>query len=43
MPDAETLQKEISVLSEAIAQRDFSSALDSMKRLVPEYNPNNGK
>jgi len=43
MTYAATLQEEISVLSEAIAQRDLSSAIDSMKRLVPEYNPNNGK
>ena len=43
MPDAQKLQKEISALIEAIAQRDLSSVLDSMKRLVPEYNPNNGQ
>ena len=43
MPDTETLQKEISVLKEALAQRDLSSALDSMKRLVPECNPDKGK
>ena len=43
LPDADTLQNEISVLSEAIVQQDLSSALDSMKRLVPEYNPNNGQ
>ena len=41
--DTETLKKEISLLTEVIAQRELSSALDSMKRLVPEYNPNNGK
>ena len=40
-PDAKKLQKEISILSEAIAQRDLSSALDSMKRIVPEFNPEN--
>ena len=43
LPDTEILQKEISVLKEAVAQRDLSSALDSMKRLVPEYKPNNGE
>jgi len=43
LPDAQKLHKEISVLSEAISQRDHSSALDSMKRLVSEYNPNNGQ
>ena len=43
LPGAKILQKEISVLREAITQRDISSALDSMKRLVPEYNPNNGQ
>ena len=43
LPDADKLQKGISVLSEAIAQRELSSAFDSMKRLVPEYNPENGQ
>ena len=43
LPDTGILQKEISVLKEAIALRNLSSALDSMKRLVPEYNPNNGQ
>ena len=43
LPEAEVLQKEIGLLTEALAQRDLSSALDSMKRLVPEYNPNNGQ
>ena len=42
LPDTEILQKEISVLKEALVQRDLSLVLDSMKRLVPEYNPNNG-
>jgi len=42
-PDTNILQKEISVLTKAIARRDFSSTLDSMKRLVPEYDPNNGQ
>ena len=41
-PDANILKKEISVLTEAIIMGDLSLALDSMKRLVPEYNPNNG-
>ncbi len=43
MHDSETLKKEISLLAEVIAQRDLSSSLDAMKRLVPEYNPNNGQ
>jgi len=43
LPDTDKLQKEINVLSGAIAKRDISLALDSMKRLVPEYNPNNGQ
>jgi len=37
-PDDENLQKEINVLAEALSHRNISSALDSMKRLVPEYN-----
>ena len=41
--DAKNLKKEINFLTEAMAQRDLSLALDSMKRLVPEYNSNNGK
>jgi len=41
LPDLEILQKEISLLSKAITKRDISSALDSMKRLVPEYNLDN--
>ena len=36
------IKKEIQLLSEAISKRDLDSALDSMKRLVPEYNPENG-
>ena len=43
LPDAKVLQKEIGLLTEALAQRDLSSAVDSMKRLVPEYNPINGQ
>lgn len=43
LPESEILQKEIQLLSEAIEQRDLNSALESMKRLVPEYNPNNGQ
>ena len=27
----------------AVEYRDLSAALDSMKRLVPEYNPENGQ
>ena len=42
-PDANILEKEINVLTKVIAQRDLSSTLDSMKRLVPEYNPNNSQ
>jgi len=38
---SEVLQKEIQLLSEAISKRDLNSALESMKRLVPEYSPEN--
>ena len=41
--ESEVLQKEIELLTEAISKRDLDSALDSMKRLVPEYNPQNGQ
>jgi len=41
LPESEILQKEIQLLSEAISKRDLYSALESMKRLVPEYNPEN--
>ena len=43
LPESEILQKEIKLLSEAIEQRDLNSALESMKRLVPEYNSKNGQ
>jgi FlaA1/EpsC-like NDP-sugar epimerase len=43
LPESEVLQKEISILTKAIEQRDISAALASMKRLVPEYNPENGQ
>ena len=43
LPEVKVLEKEISILTEAIEQRDISAALDSMKRLVPEYNPENGQ
>jgi FlaA1/EpsC-like NDP-sugar epimerase len=43
LPESEALQKEIQQLSEAISKRELNSALASMKRLVPEYNPDNGK
>ena len=43
MPEPEVLKKEIQQLSESISKRDLNSALASMKRLVPEYNPDNGK
>ena len=42
LPDSQILSKKISALSEAITNRDISSALNSMKGLVPEYNPDNG-
>ena len=41
LPATEVLQKEIQLLSEAIEQRDINSALDSMKRLVPEHSTKN--
>ena len=40
IPDAETLRKEIDLLKKALAQRDLSSTINSMKSLVPEYNHN---
>jgi len=43
LPESEVLQKEIQLLREAISKRDLNSALASMKRLVPEYKPDNGK
>jgi len=43
LPESEALQKEIQLLSDAISKRDLNSALESMKRLVPEYDPDNGK
>ena len=43
LPETVVLEKEISILTEAIEQRDLSAALDSMKRIVPEYNPDNGQ
>ena len=43
LPATEALQKEIQLLSKAISKRDLNSALESMKRLVPEYNPENGQ
>jgi len=43
LPESEFLQKEIQLLSDAISKRDLYSALESMKRLVPEYKPDNGK
>ena len=41
--EPEALQKEIRILSESISNRDVNRALESMKRIVPEYNPENGK
>jgi FlaA1/EpsC-like NDP-sugar epimerase len=38
LPESEVLHKEIQLLTEAISKRDLNSALESMKRLVPEYN-----
>jgi FlaA1/EpsC-like NDP-sugar epimerase len=43
LPEVKVLEKEISILTEAIERRDIDAALDSMKRLVPEYNPENGQ
>jgi len=43
LPEVKVLEKEISILTEAIEQRDISATLASMKRLVPEYNPENGQ
>ena len=43
LPESEILQKEVQLFREAIEQRDLNSALESMKRLVPEYNPENGQ
>ena len=43
LPDAKVLQEEISLLTEAFPLHDLNSVLGSMKRLVPEYNPENGQ
>ncbi len=43
LPESEALQKEIQLLTKAVEKRDLSAALESMKRLVPEYNPENGQ
>ena len=43
LPEVKVLEKEISILTEAIGPSDISAALASMKRLVPEYNPENGQ
>ena len=43
LPEVKVLEKEIQLLTKAVEQRDLSAALDSMKRLVPEYNPENGQ
>ena len=43
LPEVKVLEKEISILTEAIERRDISAALASTKRLVPEYNQNNGQ
>ncbi len=43
LPDSEILQKEIKLLNESISKRDLNSTLESMRRLVPEYNPENVK
>jgi FlaA1/EpsC-like NDP-sugar epimerase len=43
LPESEILQKEIQLLSEAISKRDLNSALESVIRLVPEYNPENSQ
>ena len=43
LPVSEVLHKEIQLLTEAISKRDLNAALESMKRLVPEYNPENGQ
>lgn len=43
LPEVKVLEKEFSILTDAIEQRDISATLASMKRLVPEYNPDNGQ
>ena len=43
LPESKVLRKEIQLLSETISKRNLNSALESMKRLVPEYNPENGQ
>jgi FlaA1/EpsC-like NDP-sugar epimerase len=43
LPEANVLEKEISILTEAIERLDVSAALASMKQLVPEYNHENGQ
>jgi len=39
--EVKVFEKEISIFTEAIEQLDICTTLDSMKRLVPEYNPEN--
>ncbi len=41
LPETGKLQKEISMLADAIKKRNIRLALESMKKLVPEYNFNN--
>jgi len=43
LPAANVLEKEISILTEAIERLDVSAALASMIQLVPEYNHENGQ
>jgi FlaA1/EpsC-like NDP-sugar epimerase len=42
-PKPEVLQKEIQLLTTAVEKRHLSAALESMKRLVSEYSPENGQ
>ena len=42
LPESEVLQKELLLLRGAILKHDLNTTLDSIKRLVPEYNPYSG-
>ena len=41
--ESKILHEEIKLLTKVISECDLSSALDTMKRLVPEYKPDNGQ
>jgi len=40
LPEANIVEKEIILLTEALSKNDLTNALNSLRRMVPEYNPN---